>query len=431
MSAAIFRDAERATVAAVFAEPAVFLDASEILNPADFADETLGRAWSAMAALAEIGANVDPLAVVERMGNRAGDKDAIGFVLDLSLKGENATHYARIVKRGAARRRLAATMQQVTTAMEDATAEPTELAEALATAALEIAQPEGGRGYRRLDLWSVMEQIEARTKAVQTGDMPGLPTGYRQIDSQVNGFRPGELVIPAGTAKAGKTAFALNVARHVLLERQARVGIVSAEMSQASLAERMLNAEAMVPVGATGSGRLADEHYPRLAKAAGLLSAADLWVDDEAVPDLATVTVRALGLAQRAGHLDLLIVDYLQLVRHRMRGRRGDEEIAEIANELKRLAGKLQCVVIAPCQLNDKDIARREGKRPTFEDIAGSTGPMRAADFVGLCYRPAMYSPTAPDTFEMQWRSRRTPDFTAYLKWNGAMMRIEDSLYAA
>lgn len=420
-------DAEAAVLSAMLMEHSAVAQAVEILSPDDFTTTGNRIVFAGLVTLGEGGTEPDPIALAALLESRgelsaAGGRERIGELIEYVTTAANVSYHARIVRELSERRRLIAVAADLSRAAADRSVDLTETGRATVEQLLPVAtSDQGSHGFHRADLWSVMREIERRAK----GDtLPGLLTGFPELDDVVSGFRPGELVIVGGVAKGGKTALALNIARNAMTEREARVAFVSAEMSEGQLIERLLSAQAVVPVSRISSGRFWDSDYPRMATAAGQLARCRLYIDDAALPSLDDIRARSLALVANEGPVDLLIVDFLQLVRHTLKGRRGDEELTAIAYGLKGIAKRLGCVVIAPCQLNYKDVERRANTRPAFADLAGSSGMMQAADCVMLTHRQAMYDPSADDDMEITVRGRRMQDFAARLKWDGTHMRV-------
>lgn len=419
---------EAAVLAGMLADGATAVAAARaILGPDDFTVAANRHIFAALLSLVDRGVEVDPLTLSDALTQRgelaaAGGKERIAELLDCVPDGANVAYHARIVRELAERRRLVELGATLQREAADRGVDMTEATRAAVEALLPMASADQqGGGFRAADWWHVMREIEDRARGKS---LPGLTTGYPEIDDVTAGFQPGELVIVGGVAKGGKTSLALAFTRHALLERREPVAFVSAEMTGASLMERLLAAEAGVPVQRVTSGRLWDADYPRMARASGVLAGSRLFIDDAALPSLEDIRARALSLVAAQGPVKLLVVDFLQLVKYVLKGRRGDEELTAISYGLKGLAKKLGCVVLAPCQLNYKDVERRAGSRPTFADLAGSSGMMQAADCVMLTHRPAMYDSCAGDDMEIQVRGRRVPDFTATLRWDGRHMRV-------
>ena len=418
---------ELAVLSAMLMETGAVVEAVTIVSADDFTVAAHRRIFSALVTLVECDTEPDPITLADRLEARGeleavGGKDFIAELIDYVPTAANVAHHARIVRELAERRRLAELGERLTRSAADRSVELSETTQAAVESLLPMATADqGNQGFQRATYWRVMEDIERRA---QSDEVPGLPTGYPELDEQIHGFRPGNLVIVGGVAKGGKTALSLAFAKYAMLERRAPVGFVSAEMSADDLMERLLNAESGVPVHRTSSGRLWNDDYPRMARAAGVLASARLYIDDAASPSLQDVRARSLALVAKEGPMAMIVVDFLQLIRYSMPGRSKADELSDIAYGLKGLAKRLGCVVVAPCQLNYKDVGRRANTRPEFEDLAGSSGMMQAADVVILTHRQAMYDPTADDDMELRVRGRKIAEFATRLRWDGQHMRI-------
>ena len=418
---------EAAVLGAMLMDARAVVEARAILSAEDFTVAANRRIYAALVSLVERDVEPDPITLSDALEARGeldsvGGKQTIGELIDYVPTAANVAHHARIVRELAERRRMLDLAESLRSAAGDRAVELSETTRTTIEALLPMATAgQGSEGFKRADYWRVMEEIERRGGS---DEVPGLPTGYPELDDEIHGFRPGNLVIVGGVAKGGKTALSLAFAKHAMLERKAPVGFVSAEMSADDLMERLLNAESGVPVSRTSSGRLRADDYPRMARAAGVLASARLYIDDAASPTLQDVRARSLALVAKEGPMAMIVVDFLQLIRYSLPGRSKADELTDIAYGLKGLAKRLGCVVVAPCQLNYKDVGRRANTRPAFEDLAGSSGMMMAADVVILTHRQAMYDPTADDDMELQVRGRKIPDFTARLRWDGSHMRI-------
>ncbi|HEU6452887.1 MAG TPA: DnaB-like helicase C-terminal domain-containing protein [Gemmatimonadaceae bacterium] len=423
-------DAEAAVLSAMLMSGSALAEAAGILDAEAFTTTPNALTFAALVALRQREVEPDPVAlaaVLREQGElaHAGGHERIADLMDAVPTAANVAYHARIVRELAERRRLLALADELSSAALDRSVDLSETGRSAVEQLLPtVAGNDTSKGFQRADYWPVMEAIEARGNGTTTALLTGLP----ELDDVIHGFQPGELVIVGGVAKGGKTTLALTMARHAMLERAASVAFVSAEMTRSQLLERLLNAEAGVPVGRTSSGKLWPDDYPRMARAAGVLASAKLYIDDAALPSLEDIDARALALVAKEGPVDLAVVDFLQLVQKIMKGRSTADELSAVSYGLKGLGKRLGCPVIAPCQLNYKDVGRRANAHPTFEDLAGSSGMMQAADFVILTHRPAMYDPCAGDDIELTVRGRRIPDFTATLRWEGQYMRVVSPL---
>jgi replicative DNA helicase len=427
--------AERAVLSAMLGDHATAIEAGALLASEHFYGAANARLFGAIHVVAGRDGTADPVSVAEELERTgelraAGGKEYLAELLTEVPTSEFLRQHAAIVREKAQLRAIIRAAEEIRGEAYRGELTARALAQHAGETLLPIAADDtGGAGFRSIrgDVYGVLELIEARARR----QVAGLATGYDAIDVHTYGFRPKELVILAGVEKSGKTALALNIARHVAVrgvETGEAVGFVSAEMDRESLIERMLNAEAMVSSARTGSGRLLDRDFPALARAGGTLSRLALHIDDEATPDLADVVARCVALKARHPALALLVVDFLQIITRRESERTNQarhDEIEKICYALKGLAKRTNTTVLATSQLNSKDVDDLKDARPRLKDLAGSSGMRRAGDFIGLVYRPAMYDPTADDAMEVNFAAcRRTPSFTARLIWDGAHMRV-------
>jgi replicative DNA helicase len=219
----------------------------------------------------------------------------------------------------------------------------------------------------------------------------GLPTGFSDFDRITGGLRPGDLVIVAGRPAMGKSTFAVNMAEHAALNARSRasVAIFSLEMPSDQVVTRLLSSVGRVPLAGLRSGRLSDQDWVSISSAQSLLSDARIFVDD--TPALTPTELRARARRIKREHgLDLIVVDYLQLMQIPGTRENRATEIAEISRGLKVLAKELSLPVIALSQLN-RGVEQRENKRPVMSDLRESGSLEQDADMILLIYREEVY----------------------------------------
>lgn len=424
-------DAEAAVLSAMLMDTHAVATARTLLpNPAAFHLERHRLIYGAMLALHDAGTIIDPLTLANHLAAsqdlaRVGGKDYVGFLMDAVPTSANIAYHAKIVREKAALRAILALLKGAEAGILDGGLDAQDAAQQVFNGLLThaVSDPSATAGFTPIKdlVWPTMQAVETRAAGGS-----GVPTGYRAIDHQTNGFRPGELVILGGAEKSGKSATALNIARRVAMQGIG-AAIVSAEMTSETVVERMLAAEGRIAAQAIASGRMQDDDWARLARASGVVAQLPLWIDDEAEPALADVAARASHLKLQHPEVKLIVVDFLQLVTAREKGVNEAVELKRVAYGLKALAKRLGVVVIAPCQVNSKEIEAGKDKRPELKDLQGSSGMRQAADFVGLVYRPGLYSPTGGDELELDFKAcRRTASFTARLRWHGETMTVLD-----
>lgn len=431
-------DAEQAVLAAMLIEERAVLHALAALPESAFYAERHRRIFGAMTTLHASGTTIDPLTLANLLEARgelaaAGGKDYLGFLVDAIPTAANVAHHCGIVREWAARRDLLASLEQSVASIHASGKGTTakEIAQAAFTALLpHTAAGSSGAGFvpAKSIVWPTMEAIEKSAN----GTAPGLRTGWRRVDEELGGFQPGELFIPGGAEKMGKSVFSLNLCLRIASRPENDGGggcaYVSAEMTGKALMKRCLAWESRVDARALRTGKLRDDDWPRLARAGGVISNLPLWIDDQAVPTLADVIARSTHLKALHPELRLIVVDFLQLVTNRRKGANKAEELTDIAYGLKGLAKQLDVVVVAPCQVNTKDVEELKDPRPRLKDLQGSSGMRQAADLIGLLYRPAVYDPMGnPYEIEVNFAAaRELPPFVAHLRWDASALRIDD-----
>jgi replicative DNA helicase len=245
------------------------------------------------------------------------------------------------------------------------------------------------------DTLSRLEAIHGRESGIT-----GVPTGFRALDNLTGGWQPSDLIIIAARPSMGKTAFALASARNSALHQKDPVGVAifSLEMSAGQLAQRLLTSEARVDAQAARTGRLSDDDWPKLARAAGRLSSAPIYIDD--TPGLSILELRAKCRRLKAEHdIGLVVVDYLQLMHGTLQSRSSnrEQEIAQISRSLKGLAKELNVPVLALSQLSRAVETRGGDRRPQLSDLRESGSIEQDADVVAFIYRAERYGITVDE----------------------------------
>ena len=225
------------------------------------------------------------------------------------------------------------------------------------------------------------------------GGITGVRTGFHRLDQMTSGFQRSDLIVVAARPSMGKTAFILRMARNAALDPKDKtaVAIFSLEMSAGQLAQRLLTAEARIDAQAARTGRLHDDDWPDLARAAGRLSQAPIFIDDTA--GLGVLEIRAKARRLKAEHdIGLIVVDYLQLMHGSGDNRQNrEQEIAQISRSLKALAKELDIPVIAVSQLSRAVETRGGDRRPMLSDLRESGSIEQDADVVAFIYRAERY----------------------------------------
>ena len=368
-------DAERAVLGAILLEGRETLPrVIELLKASDFYTEAHRLTYQAMLTLFNRSEPVDVLTLTEEL--RRGDQlEHVGGPAALALLVEQGSisaylsSYASIVRDMAVLRELIQTSSQIIAQAFEAKEDVQTLVDdaerrifSLAERRLEGSALPIGKILR--NTFEYIERLYERKEHVT-----GVATGFEKLDLETSGFQPSDFIIIAGRPSMGKTAFALNVAQHVGIALHGKVLVLSLEMSSQQIVQRMLCSEAKVDSQAVRTGYLTSADWHRLTAAAGRLSEASIFIDDS--PGLTVLEARAKARRMKAEHgLNLLVIDYLQLMRGRAAMESRQQEISEISRSLKALAKELNVPVVALSQLSRAVEARQARDfKPQLSDL--------------------------------------------------------------
>ncbi len=369
------------------------------LHADDFYKPAHGHVYDAITTLYGRGEPADPVTVAELL-SRAGHLDAVGgpAILITLQAGTpaigNAARYARIVEEHALLRRLiraGGDVVELGYSLPDDVGGAVDLAEATVFGVAQHRVTESGSTLRDI-LSRQLDHLERLEE--QGGDhITGIPTGFIDLDRQLSGLQPSNLIIVGGRPGTGKTALGLGMAAHAATHAGAKVLIFSLEMTEGELGGRLLAAEARVNSADIRDGRLSPAEWVRINAAVGKLSEVPIFIDDN--PHLTIMELRAKARRHQSREgLDLVVIDYLQLMTGA--GENRQLEVAEVSRGLKLLARELRVPVVALSQLS-RNTEQRADKRPMLADLRDSGGIEQDADTVIFVYRDELYYPDSPD----------------------------------
>ena len=370
--------------------------ATEILSRDDFYRDAHAHIYDAMIALTEKDEPVDIVTLKDEL-QRKGILDGIGGVGYLMQLGDiqfttaNIVYYAKIVNEKGILRRLIEAASEIAGSAYGEVEEVTELVDRAERTIFEVARQRSNNGFTPLR--PIMSELFEKIDALyhEKGITTGVDTGYKDLNYITSGLQEGDLFILAARPSMGKTSLAMGIGQNAAVLAGKTVAVFSLEMGKDQLVQRMLCSEARVDAHRLRTGYLHDEDWHALALANERLWNAKIFIDDST--DISTLEMRAKCRRLRAEYgLDMIIVDYLQLMRGSGKSGEGNrnEEITSIARGLKSLARELSVPVIALAQLS-RAVERREDKRPMLSDLRDSGSIEAEADVVGFIYRPAYY----------------------------------------
>ena len=398
-------EAERSILAAVLLDNTLYDQAAEHLTPDDFSLDAHRRIYSRMRDLAETGRPVDMITLVEELDRRK-EIEAIGGVAYLSSlidgvpERPSIEHYVRIVRDKALLRGLINAAQN---AIAEAIEHSDEAEEVLGRAEEAIFRLSEGRiGQTFMNIPDIIRSsfgsLEELYKRGQ--EITGLATHYTLLDKLTSGLQPSDLIIIAARPSMGKTAFAMNIAENAAVLDGKVVGVFSLEMSREALLMRMLASHAQVNSKDLRQGFLTKEDMRKLTRATEELSRSKLYIDDSPAISVSEMRAKARRLKQTEG-LDLLIVDYLQLMSAvPVGGKRFEnrtQEVSAISRGLKALAKELKVPVVALSQLSRAPESRGGDHRPQLSDLRESGSIEQDADVVAFIFREEVYKKDDPD----------------------------------
>jgi replicative DNA helicase len=391
-------ESERAVLAGVLLEPQYLAQIAGRLVDDDFYFERHQRIYRAMVELQQEGTPVDLRTVQARL-EQQGQLDRVGGLaylagLDVDLPDlARIDAYVEIVKERSLRRRLIQACTEVTRSCLDGGLAAQEALGRAEQAILGLGEEAISRGFAPLGrvLDRTMESIEEHAGAT----LIGIPTGFIELDRMTHGLNKGNLIIIAGRPGMGKTSLALNVAQYVAVKEKKPVGVFSLEMSEQELALRILCSEADVSFSRLRAGHLSQRQWGSIVETVRRLGPAPLYIDDSPNPSLLEVASKTRRLKAEVG-LELIILDYLQLMQAGGRYENRNLEIAAISRGLKQLAKELEIPVIALSQLSRQPERRTGDHRPQLADLRESGSIEQDADMVAFVYRDEIYNPDDP-----------------------------------
>jgi replicative DNA helicase len=390
-------DAEASVLGAILLDGSLIETISDQLAPSDFYRQANGRIYTTMLALYADSEPVDALTVANKLEEDKSLEKIGGAAYLAELSGSvpstaNFASYADIVAKKATLRRLITASNEISTLAFKESDDVVNIVDQAERRLFSVAEKFTTAAFSNLKdvLSDSFDRIDELHK--NKGKLRGVPTGFSGLDSKLAGLQPSDLIILAARPSMGKTALALNMARNAAVKSRISVGIFSLEMSKEQLVDRLLVREAGVDGWKLRTGQLAESDFPKLAAAMDTLAGAKIFVDDNPGTSVMEMRARARRLQADAG-LDLLIVDYLQLMEGSGANKNSDnrvQEISEISRALKSLARELKIPVVALSQLS-RAVEQRPGRVPQLSDLRESGSIEQDADVVMFIYRDEYY----------------------------------------
>lgn len=417
-------EAEQAVIGSMLIDPACIAEVIELLRPEDFYAEEHQRIFETIYSMFNTALKIDPVTVLDRLKaqgyyDEAGGRAYLMQLMEVTPTSANVKEYASIVRDKSMLRAIAnagAEIQNLAFSGGGSAAEVAELAEQ------KIYSVRQGREIKGLSplksvIMDLYAQLDERSRS--DSDIPGLSTGFRDLDVALTGLNKSDLILVAARPGMGKTAFALNIALNAAKSSGKDVVVFQLEMSKDQLASRFLASEALLDSHKLKTGSLNQDDWIKIARATSVLAKTHLYVDDNPAITVAEIKAKCRRLGENLG---LIVIDYIQLMQSG--GKRSEnrvQEVAEISRSLKIMAKELDVPVVCLSQLS-RAAEQRADKRPMLSDLRESGAIEQDADIVMFIYRDDYYDAESDDKNVAEIilaKNRHGATGTVELQWIG------------
>jgi len=387
--------AEEAVLGAVIINPETYAEVATIIKADDFFITRHRWIWEAIVSLSESHRPVDPLTIAEELKRRGRLEEVGGEAYLVRLTAAvpsslHASHYAELVEEAAVRRRLLEAAERIARLAHARHLRVEALLDEAEKTVFNVSERRMVRGVKPLS--EVLESYYNYLDHLRShqDEALGVPMGFRDLDALLHGLQPSDLIIVAGRPGMGKTGFLLSIARNAAQKYRKRVAIFSLEMSNEQMVQRLLAQETQISSQKLRTGNLSEEEWRKVTAAVDRLHLAPIFLDDTPAITPLQLRTKSRRLHLEYG-LDLIMVDYLQLMTVGKRVENRVQEVSQISRELKVLARELNVPVLAAAQLS-RAVEQRGDKRPMLSDLRESGSLEQDADVVMFIYRPEVYA---------------------------------------
>ncbi|MDG5815968.1 replicative DNA helicase [Chitinispirillales bacterium ANBcel5] len=387
-------DVEKTILGSMLIDSNAAVLALELLNEEDFYSSANQKIFICMRDLFEKSNPIDIITLADALRKKSwlleiGEEVYLSELVENITTSGNIEYYSNILKEKAILRQLISVAAEITTECFDNEQEPQSILDSAEAKIFNISESRIKNKFESTG--QLLPHTFAEIESYSKGGFKGVPTGFKELDDMTTGLQRGDMVIIAGRPSMGKTAFILSLTLNSAMSAKCPTAIFSLEMSKAQLVQRMLCSEARVNMHALRSGTLPKRDFPKLSLAAGPLSEAPIYIDD--TPAITVLELRAKARRLKAQHdLQLIIIDYLQLMGSSSRVESRQQEISQISRALKGVAKELDVPVIALSQLSRAVEQRTGNHRPQLSDLRESGAIEQDADVVMFVYRDEVYN---------------------------------------
>ena len=424
-------DAEKSVLGSIFLDKDALFNAMEIIRPEDFYSEMHKEIYLAILELFKKNIPADTITVAEELKKRkslemVGGRAYIAYLSTVVPSTENAMQYAKMISDKSELRKLIAASTEIIEKSYQEKMEPDDVLDFAENSIFKIAQGKQRKDFIPLQeiLWDNINKIDEMSKL--EGNITGITTGFIDLDKKTSGFQKSDLIILAARPSMGKTAFALNIAQQTALKGNSKVIIFSLEMSREQLGQRMLSMESKVEIEKLRRGDIDRKEWEQIHVALDNLAKAEVFIDDTPGINVMEIKNKCRRLKTEKG-LDLVIVDYLQLMNFDGRADNRQQEITALSRAFKQLARELECPVLVLSQLSRAPELRQD-HRPVLADLRESGSIEQDADIVMFLFRDEYYTKEASEKPNLCdviiAKQRNGPTDTIELTWIGKHTRF-------
>ncbi|MGN1327391.1 MAG: replicative DNA helicase [Clostridia bacterium] len=393
-------EAEQAVIGSMLTDQDAVISATEKLKPEDFYREDNKLIYSAILNIYNRAEPIDIITLKAELSSM-GKLEAVGgleYIVELPEKvptTANVDRYIKIVEDKAMLRRLIKTANEILSMGYDQTEDVEAVMDNAEKKIFDVMQRKNQKGYTSIKDILVESFTQLEELYNQKQHITGVPTGFTDLDRMTAGFHGSEFILIAARPAMGKSAFALNIGTYAATRANVPVAIFSLEMSKEQMGNRILCSEALVDSNHVRTGELNDKELSQLAETSGVLSQAQIYIDD--TPGISIMEIRArCRKLKMEKNIGLVVIDYLQLIQGSGKASGREQEIAEISRSLKILAKELNVPVIALSQLS-RAVEARPDHRPMLSDLRESGSIEQDADVVMFLYRDDYYNEDSPE----------------------------------
>jgi replicative DNA helicase len=432
------RDAECAVLGGIMLDPEALERLEGILFPEHFYVSANGKIFAAIQALSAQNHPVDALTVKDYLVrsdelDECGGEVYLGDLISLIPTSANVRHYAEIVRERAILRKLLQVCSKISQEVYENPIKP--VGDHLDASESQILAVAESFSQDKKAFFSLKELIQDGYKELQKRyedqrSVTGVSTGFLDLDESTAGLQRGDLIIIAGRPSMGKTAFVMNLAQNAAIRDEGNpnvVAVFSLEMSAQQISMRLLAAESSVDMSKMRNGNFVADDWRKLASGTGKLSEASIFVDDTPAITVNDVRAKCRRLKRDNGRLDMVLIDYLQLMTG-IAAERKDLEISEMTRSLKGLAKELEVPILVLSQLN-RSLESRADKRPMMSDLRESGAIEQDADVIMFIYRDEVYNPKPENEGKAEIiiaKQRNGPTGTVHLAFQKEFTRFSN-----